>query len=325
MLNEKVFLGANQDRWTRLNDLVNRAEAGVKHLSPDQLLDLIRLYRQASSDLALLRTDQANIGMTMQLNTLVGRAHAVIYRRPIKRFGEAVKIALLAAADTMRRRKVFVFVSIAIFLLSCTFNWVVLATRPDMRSAIIPPQFEEVFSGWKSGKFEPRDIETDSQMTAFYMGNNPFVAMRMATISAATFGVGTVEELDQNGKLLGALAYEMNSVGKLGYLLASIFPHGASELNGMFVAGAAGLTLGWGLLVPGRRSRAESMREAGKDALVLTCQAILMMLIAAPFEGFFSFNPSVPTPLKVVVGMIVLSAWLTFWSFYGKPKNAPAS
>jgi len=93
----------------------------------------------------------------------------------------------------------------------------------------------------------------------------------------------------------------------------------------LFVAGAAGLTLGWGLLVPGRRSRAESMREAGKDALVLTCQAILMMLIAAPFEGFFSFNPSVPTPLKVVVGMIVLSAWLTFWSFYGKPKNAPAS
>lgn len=321
MLNETAFAGANQSRWSRLSDLVNRAEASLKTLPSQDLMELIRLYRQASADLALLRTDQANPRLTADLNALVARAHSVIYRRPMKRVGEAIKVALFAAADTTRRRKVFIFASILIFFISCAFNWTVLATRPDLRPEVIPPGSEELFAHWKEGKFDERDFDQDSMMTAFYMSNNPFVAIRMATVSAATFGVGTVESLHQNGTVMGALAYEMNSVGKLGFLIGSIYPHGASELNGMFMAGAAGLLMGYSLLCPGRRTRVQALREGGKDAMVMACQAVVMMFIAAPFEGYFSFNPAVPQPLKWVVGTIVLAAWLAFWSFYGKGRT----
>ena len=61
--------------------------------------------------------------------------------------------------------------------------------------------------------------------------------------------------------------------------------------------------------------------EESKVAMVLAFQSVVMVFIAAPFEGYFSFNPAVPQPLKWVVGTIVLAAWLAFWSFYGKGRT----
>ena len=43
-----------------------------------------------------------------------------------------------------------------------------------------------------------------------------------------------------------------------------------------------------------------------------------MMFIAAPIEGFFSFNPHVPGWLKTTVAVISVIAWATFWTGFGR-------
>ncbi len=45
------------------------------------------------------------------------------------------------------------------------------------------------------------------------------------------------------------------------------------------------------------------------------------MFIAAPIEGFFSFNPTVPGWLKVIVASISALAWALFWIGYGRREE----
>jgi hypothetical protein len=59
----------------------------------------------------------------------------------------------------------------------------------------------------------------------------------------------------------------------------------------------------------------------GKDALVLLCVGVVLMFIAAPIEGFFSFNPRVPSFVKVIVIAIELVFWISFWIGYGRTSD----
>ena len=161
-------------------------------------------------------------------------------------------------------------------------------------------------------------------MTGFYASNNPMAAITGVATSSVSFGVGGAYALYQNGASVGALAYEMNKVGKLGMLVTWLLPHGVSEIQGFFVSVGAGFVLGWALINPGRRRRGEALAEAGKDAIVLMATSIVMMFIAAPFEGYFSFNPRVPDAVKLVVAVLVACAWAAFWIGFGRGEPAPA-
>jgi len=72
------------------------------------------------------------------------------------------------------------------------------------------------------------------------------------------------------------------------------------------------------LLFPGRRTRGDSLRAVGRDAITLLGTSVGLMCIAAPIEGFFSFNPGVPGGLKVAVAIVEVIGWGLFWSRYGK-------
>ncbi|MEQ1935114.1 MAG: stage II sporulation protein M, partial [Fimbriimonadaceae bacterium] len=95
-------------------------------------------------------------------------------------------------------------------------------------------------------------------------------------------------------------------------------PHGVPEIQGIFIAGGAGNVLAWALIFPGQRRRADALRDAAKDGIVLLGGGVILMFLAAPFEGFFSFSPNVPQPVKVVVACIVGGAWIVFYMGVGK-------
>ena len=139
-------------------------------------------------------------------------------------------------------------------------------------------------------------------------------------------GAGGHDDCTADGVILGTLAYETMTVGRLGHLLIWIAPHGVTELSGLILSGAAGYAMGWALIVPGRRKRGAALKEAGKDAIVVLCTAVVLMFIAAPVEGFFSFNPNVPDALKIAFAGLAAAAWAVFWIGYGRePENISAS
>ena len=79
--------------------------------------------------------------------------------------------------------------------------------------------------------------------------------------------------------------------------------------------------MGWALINPGRRKRGEALRDAGKDAVTLLGTGVLLMFIAAPIEGFFSFNPTIPSSVKVAVIVVELVFWGLFWTGFGRDQE----
>lgn len=323
-MNEAQFLAKNEADWAMLQRLSDRADVSPANLTSGELKEFVRLYRRVSRDLALARTHSANVELIDHLNSLCARAYSQLYRTPRKPLRAALGAAVAVAAQTARRRAACVVASAAVFVAGGGFAAWALHNVPESRARLIPPMMEEVFEHWKSGAFEERSASTAIQMSGFYSSNNPFVAILTGAIAASTFGVGTAERLFSNGLILGALGSEMAGVGKLDHLIVSIAPHGVTEISGLVLSGAAGFAMGWALIAPGRRPRGEALREAGRDAIVLLATSVVLMFIAAPIEGFFSFNPSVPVWAKVALATGSAVGWTFFWTGYGREAEPPA-
>lgn len=326
-MNEQAFVEKRERNWIRLTKLCDVADAGATRLTDAEVRELVRLYRRASTDLAAARTLSTNQVLVDFLNDLVARAYGTLYRAPKASIFKSLVDAAALAAQTMRRRKWFVLASACLFFGSAFFTYFLLNTFPNTRGVLIPPGADELFGKWKQGQFDERTSSDSFMMWGFYGQNNPRVAILTGAVGAGTFGTLSVYLVYLNGAELGTLGHEMVSVHKLDFLLSSIFPHGVPELSGAIISGSVGLLLGWALINPGRRSRAAALREVGRDAIVLLATSVVLMFIAAPIEGFFSFNPHVPGWLKVVVGTVSLAAWLAFWSRFGltDAERAPTS
>ena len=159
-------------------------------------------------------------------------------------------------------------------------------------------------------------------MSFFYATNNPLVSLMMAALSLVSVGILGVSMMWANGAMMGALLHEVATVGQAGFLIISVLPHGVTEIGGIFMAGAAGFVMAGAIINPGRDSRAEALRKAGKDGFVLVILSLVMTLLAAPIEGFFSFDPRVPDWAKIAVGAVTLFGWLVFFRLYGRDKSS---
>src|SRR5207237_3418205 len=73
------FVEDRRARWGRLGQLVQDARGRVARLDADEVLELGRLYRVTTSDLAVARRDFPQDQATERLNDLVAAAHALVY------------------------------------------------------------------------------------------------------------------------------------------------------------------------------------------------------------------------------------------------------
>lgn len=321
MLNEESYLGKRSEGWQRLETLVSKAESSFRRLSGLEVIEYVRLYRQTSADLAFLMTHSSNADVVEHLNRLVGRAYAQLYRAPEKTFLQGFLDGLYFSAKTFRKHQRLFWLSFGILMAGFLFSFAVMSARPDLRHHFVPAAAEANHESWMEGKFDPRSGGEGMLMTAFYASNNPRAGMMSASIGAATAGIGTTYVLWTNGLGTGALAADMASVGLLHYLFFSIAPHGVSEIGGFLVASAVGFVFAIAILCPGRRTRSLALKDAGKEGFTLFVTALIMIALAAPIEGFFSFNPFVPLWLKALAAVIAFTAWTLFFTRYGLARE----
>ncbi len=322
-MNEEAFVRRREGEWQRLAWLCAKAEGSPRALTTAELDEMVRRYRAASSDLAHARTFGHHPPLIDSLNDLVGQAYGVIYRRPRRAVLRLLAAALVRAAKTVRRRRAYVLTSLILLLGSAFVSFFIARMNPEFSNAIIP-HGDANLKGWLSGSFDPRSSSQSAMMWAFYASHNPQVSIVAGAIGAASFGILSATLMAATGAQVGVLAAEMSKVGKLPFLLVSITPHGVTEISGAAIAAAGGLLLGWSLIDPGRRSRAAALRAAGPDAGIMLLIGVALTFMAAPIEGFFSFNPSVPHVARIAVAVTTLLAWLAFWSGFGRSEDERA-
>jgi uncharacterized membrane protein SpoIIM required for sporulation len=323
-MNEVAFITEREPDWKRLSYLTDRADISPQNLTEQELAEFVQIYRRASRDLALVRTKSSNLQLIDFLNDLVAKAYSTLYRSQRRPFFAALGEAIVLSAVTVRKLRAFVLASVIVFAAGITFAAVGSAYSPGLRSVFTPEEFKSSFEQWKSGNFEERSAQESLTATSFYSSNNPRVAIIEGAIAAGTFGIGSAAMVWQNGAILGALAYQTSQVGKLQHLLIWLAPHGVTELSGLILSGAAGFRMGWALIAPGRRKRGDSLRAAGTDAVIVLCTAVCLMFMAAPVEGFFSFNPRIPDWIKISFAALAATAWAVFWIGYGKKVEEPS-
>lgn len=317
-MNEQQFVARHEADWIRLNTLAAKADLTPKNLTGSELRELFRLYKRVSTHLSIVRTKSTNAQLAQFLNDLAGKAYGALYHARRRSLLSGLASAIAIAAQTVRRRKGAVLLSAAVFVGGAVFANLLLRALPHTRAHFIPMGWEETVRSWRDEEMGERNFGEATIMTGFYLSNNPRASIFTGAVAAATFGVGSAKLLFDNGVLLGALAYELEPVGRVGYLFLRVLPHGVPELTGIVMAGAAGFVMGWALIHPGRRRRGEALMETGKDAIVLLCTSVVLMFIAAPIEGYFSFNPYVPDVARGLVIFVSAVAWGLFWVGFGR-------
>ena len=85
------------------------------------------------------------------------------------------------------------------------------------------------------------------------------------------------------------------------------------ELSAVFVASGLGLKLGWTVIDPGARSRAQALAEEGRALVVGALGLVLVLLVSGILEGYVT--PSgLPTWARIGIGGIAESGFL-LWVF----------
>jgi uncharacterized membrane protein SpoIIM required for sporulation len=292
-------------RWHAvLTSLVERVDRrGIGSLAEDEVLQLNRLYRRLTADLARARRDAPGSPTTERLNAFAGRVHGIIYRAR-RAPGEVVGRYF---AETLPMRIAdhlgAIGIAIGVFVVGTVFAFAFLQVHPQKAHYLVPPQIiENAEQGFREENFD-KALDSWQQRpmyVSFYISNNVKVAF-VAFAVGIGFAVPTVLILFQNGVVMGATGAIVHRNGLLPNLVGFISPHGAIELGAIFISAAAGMLLGWALVRPGRRTRKEALRRAAHDVIVLVVGAACMLVVAALFETFVAPLP-VPNAIKYAIG-----------------------
>lgn len=158
------------------------------------------------------------------------------------------------------------------------------------------------------------------------MTNNIQVAF-LAFAGGITFGILTVYVMVSNGIMVGALAGLFWHYGQSYAFWAYIVPHGVIELTAIFIAGGAGLLMGYKLFVPGPYSRVYQLKRQAKRSVQLLLGTIPLFVIAGVIEGFIT-PASFSLETKYIVACVTILA-LILYILIGKmllgKNNAKAS
>ena len=117
--------------------------------------------------------------------------------------------------------------------------------------------------------------------------------------------------LFMNALNVGVSGGLMADAGRLDAFFGFLLPHGMLELTAVFVAGGAGMKLGWTLIDPGRSSRAMALARQGRATATVALGMAGVLLISGIIEGFVT--PSGwPAPLRLGIGAIAELLFLAY-------------
>lgn len=296
----KQFVQQNRQDWKQLEHIMARMERRTKLTGAD--IDLFhRLYQKSAQHLSYSQTYFSDEEVTVYLNGLVSNAHNILYKdqvssgKQIHRFFSTVFIGLLL--DQWK----FIVAAMLLFTFGAIAGFISVATNQLHLYALLPA---EMAQGVDPEQLGANHGSIDSSlMSAEIMTNNIQVAI-LAFAGGITFGILTVYLLLFNGLMVGALAAVFWHYGMSYEFWAYIVPHGMIELTAIFIAGGAGLLMGYKLFVPGRFSRVFQLKQQAKRSVQLLLGTIPLFVIAGLIEGFI-------TPAALSLEMKYLVAFLT--------------
>lgn len=267
-------------------------------------------YRRVCEHLALAQSRAYPIHLVARLESMAQEAHQLIYRRQdygLRALGRLLRVDLPVAVRAQRRYVLLAFLLLAVpLVLAYILSWLGPDFALRMAKASQLREYESMYGDGRHAFGRMREAASDWLMFGYYIFNNIGIGFR--TFGAGILaGVGSAFVLVYNGLAMGSVAGHLTRVGLGHNFWPFVATHGAFELTGIVLSGAAGLRLGLGWMMPGRHGRLEALRLGAREAVPLVYAAFFLLLIAAAVEAFWSSAAWISPPVKFGVAAL---CWL---------------
>lgn len=311
------FITTNQASWSRLERLAASAGGGAR-LRPAEVDELVQLYQRASTHLSHARTQHADPALLARLTGLVATSGGVLYGTRSRSLAGTTRFLTTSFPAAVWHARRFVLASALLLLVPAVLvgAWLAQsdvaleASAPDaVREAYVEDDFEAYYSSAPAGEFA-----TSVTVNNIQVGFLAFAAGILVCVFTAFI-------LVTNGANVGQAAGLFAAVGEQSKFYGLILPHGLLEISAIIVAGGAGLAVGWAIIDPGDRTRADALAEQGRRSAVIALGLILAFIVAGTIEGFVT--PSgLPTSLRIAIGTTVFVAFWTYVLILGRRAAA---
>jgi uncharacterized membrane protein SpoIIM required for sporulation len=228
--------------------------------------------------------------------------------------------------QSLPRCAAFIGAAFAVFLLAAIIGLVATYRDADAPNSLLGPAWtgaiEEIADRYRGQKDwlpgEMRPVASSGIMT-----NNIMVSI-LAFSAGVLGGVFTLFILFTNGLMLGTIAAAVEQRDVARGFWAFVAPHGVIELPAIFIAGGAGLLLGYAVINPGDLPRGVALRQAGGEAIKLVMGVAAMLVVAGLIEGFFS-PALLPEALKFSLAALLAVALAAYVTLAGREPDGTAS
>ncbi|AFM19506.1 uncharacterized membrane protein [Mycolicibacterium chubuense NBB4] len=305
-----AFVQANRPAWDRLDRLVKKR----RHLSGAEVDELVDLYQRVSTHLSMVRSASTDAVLVGKLSSLVARARSVVTGAHAPLWREFTRFWTVSfPVVAYRSWRWWLATAVAFFAVTGVIAlWI--SGNPDVQAAVgSPAEIDQLVNN------EFADYYREHPAGSFALSvwtNNAWVAAQCIG-SSILLGLPVPYVLFQNAANLGVIAGLMFESGRGDVFLGLITPHGLIELSAVFLAGAMGMRLGWSVISPGDRPRAQVLAEQGRAVVSVAVGLVAVLLVAGLIEAFVTPSP-LPTPLRVAIGVAALLGFLGYVVHFGR-------
>ncbi len=293
-----MFVAQHSREWTRLEQLIRRASS-PRSMSGTEIDELVELYQRTATHLSVAQGSGGDPVLVGRLSSLVARGRSAVTGT---RKGALRDVARFLTVDfpAVLYRARWWWIATTVFFLVVAVAWTAfLLTHPDQRNQIAAP--EEVKQLVEHDFKDYYSQAPAHDFAAKVFTNNAFIA-GLTIGSGLLLGVPVVFLLYQNALNVAVSAAFLIAAHRTGLFFGLILPHGLLELTTIFVSAGLGLKLGWTVIDPGLRTRAQALAEEGRATVIGAVGTTLMLLVSGILEAFVT--PSgLPTWARIGIGV----------------------
>ncbi len=323
LIHPKLFeKKTKQKKSHKKEKVISPYKEKIMALKPELIYqaDFPTLYRDVCQHLSLAQSRRYSPYLIRRLSVLVEQAHQLFYH-PKHIYGHHALSGLWqffsqTFPQTIRHELKWIVLSSTFFFLPLFLMIGIIQIWPEFVFSIIDPisvlTMEQMYDPQAAHIGRERGSDSDTQMFGFYIFNNTGIGFRTFA-TGLLLGIGSIFTLLFNGLYIGAIAGHLTHIGFAHTFWSFVLGHSAMELMAIALSGAAGLKLGFSLLMPGRKSRYQALLDTAKISVKIMAGAMIMFFIAAFIEAFWSSSQSIPINIKYIVG---ISLWVVLFSYF---------
>ena len=236
--------------WQQLDALLRRVErGGIGKLTRDEIGELGRFYRAATSDLAYAQGRGFDRSLT-RVSQPLRRARprtGVCAARPRAASRASPTSTRAVFPQEFRRSAPYIAICTAITIACAVVAYVLVRNHPADAYALLPKMLvpEAIRRSLHDSNFAVSADFAPAMSTAI-ITNNVKVAI-VAFAGSITLGILTIYIIAFNGLMLGGLGALFTNAGFGLDFWATVAPHGVIELTAIQIAGASGLLIAAGI------------------------------------------------------------------------------